>query len=55
MYSYINIRIYFYNNSIFMKLENTDYLNYKWINKYYEKTKNILIYVVKTDKSLGMT
>ncbi len=24
---------YFYNNPVFMKLENTDYLDSQWINK----------------------
>ncbi len=33
---------YFYNNSVFLKLENTDYLDSQWINKNYERlsTKN---------------
>ncbi len=44
---------YFYNNSVFLKLENTDYLDSQWINKkLWEKIKNILICVLKTDKSL---
>ncbi len=43
---------YFYNNSVFLKLENTDYLDFQWINKkLWEKIKNILICVLKTDKS----
>ncbi len=34
IYSCINIGMYyFYNNSVFMKLENTDYLDSQWINK----------------------
>ncbi len=44
---------YFYNNSVFLKLEHTDYLDFQWINKkLWEKIKNILICVLKTDKSL---
>ncbi len=44
---------YFCNNSVFLNLENTDYLDFQWINKkLWEKIKNILICVLKTDKSL---
>ena len=30
---------YFYNNSVFMRFENTDYLDSKWINKNLRKFK----------------
>ncbi len=34
IYSYINIGMdYFYNNSVFLKLENTDYLDSQRINQ----------------------
>ncbi len=44
---------YFYNNSVFMKLKNADYLDSPWITKQLrEKITNIFICVLKTDKSL---
>ncbi len=50
---------YFNKNSVFIKLENTDFLDSQWINKKIcKKIKNILICDLKTDKKsyrLGMT
>ncbi len=39
---------FFYNNSVFLKLENIDYLDFQWINKkLWEKILNIFICVPK--------